>query len=134
MNPFARFAAAGVPLCLSSDAPVTPLDPWGGVRAAVRHRTPGFGLSPKAAFAAATRGGWRAAGDDESGVLVPGAAATFAVWDCEPVEPSQADERISAWSTDPWWSLTGLPDLDRTPACVLTVVRGRTVYDAGVTA
>jgi predicted amidohydrolase YtcJ len=130
MNPFARFAAAGVPLCLSSDSPVTPLDPWGGVRAAVRHRTPGFGLSPKAAFAAATRGGWRAAGDDESGVLAPGAAATFAVWAAEPVEPSAADERISAWATDPWWSLTGLPDLDSTPACLRTVVRGRTVFDS----
>lgn len=129
MNPFARFAAAGVPLCLSSDAPVTPLDPWGAVRAAVRHQSAGFGLSPKAAFAAATRGGWRAAGDDESGVLAPGAPATFAVWDGEPVEPTTADERLSAWSTDPWWSLTGLPDLDTTPACLRTVVRGRSVFD-----
>lgn len=129
MNPLARFAAAGVPLCLSSDAPVTQLDPWGGVRAAVRHQTPGAGLSPKAAFAAATRGGWRAMGDDESGVLTPGAPATFAVWDAEPVEPTRADERISAWSTDPWWSLTGLPDLDETPVCLRTVVMGRTVFE-----
>lgn len=130
MNPFARFAAAGVPMCLSSDAPVTPLDPWGGVRAAVRHQTPGFALSPKAAFAAATRGGWRAAGDDESGVLTVGAPATFAVWDAPPVEPATADDRISAWATDPWWSLTGLPDLDTTPRCLRTVVRGRTVFDS----
>ncbi|MDP9436766.1 MAG: amidohydrolase family protein, partial [Actinomycetota bacterium] len=43
MNPFAALAAAGVPLALSSDAPVTPLDPWGGVRAAVAHRNPGNG-------------------------------------------------------------------------------------------
>ncbi|MEO6712924.1 MAG: amidohydrolase [Mycobacteriales bacterium] len=133
MNPLSRFAAAGVPLCLSSDAPVTPFDPWGGVRAAVRHQTPGFRLSPKAAFAAATRGGWRAMGDDETGVLAPGAAATFAVWDCEAVPPTRADERISAWSTDPWWSLTGLPDLDHTPPCLQTVVRGTTVYDSGAT-
>ena len=131
MNPFARFAAAGVPLCLSSDAPVTPLDPWGGVRAAVRHQTPGFGLSPKAAFAAATRGGHRAAGDDESGVLALGAPATFAVWDAEPVPPSTAQARISAWATDPWWTLTGLPDLAETPACLRTVVRGRTVFESG---
>jgi predicted amidohydrolase YtcJ len=128
MNPFAELAAAGVPLCLSSDSPVTPLDPWGGVRAAVRHRTPGQGLSPKAAFAAATRGGWRAVGDDETGVLAPGAPATFAVWDAAPVEPARADERISAWATDPWWSLTGLPDLDTSPTCLRTVVRGRTVH------
>lgn len=128
MNPLAELAAAGVPLCLSSDSPVTPLDPWGGVRAAVRHRSAGQSLSPKAAFAAATRGGWRAVGDDDAGVLVPGATATFAVWDAEPVEPARADERISAWATDPWWSLTGLPDLDTTPTCLRTVVRGRTVH------
>jgi predicted amidohydrolase YtcJ len=129
MNPLAELAAAGVPLCLSSDSPITPLDPWGGVRAAVRHRSPGQALSPKAAFAAATRGGWRAVGDDEAGVLVPGAPATFAVWDAEPVEPARADERISAWATDPWWSLTGLPDLDTTPTCQRTVVRGRTIHE-----
>ena len=61
MNPFAALAAAGVALALGSDAPVTPLDPWGTVRAAVRHRTPGSGLSARAAFSAHTRGGWRAA-------------------------------------------------------------------------
>jgi predicted amidohydrolase YtcJ len=51
-----------------SDTPVTPVDPWGAIRAAVRHRTDGFGISPRAAFTAHTRGGWRAAGDDTSGV------------------------------------------------------------------
>ncbi|MCW2606118.1 MAG: amidohydrolase, partial [Frankiales bacterium] len=61
MNPFAALAAAGVPLALGSDAPVTPLDPWGTLRAAVAHRTPGSGLSARAAFSAHTRGGWRAA-------------------------------------------------------------------------
>ena len=131
MNPLAVFAEQGVPLCLSSDAPVTPLDPWGGVRAAVRHQHDGFGLSPRAAFAAATRGGWRAAGDDASGVLAVGAPATFAVWDAVSVPAAGPDERISAWSTDPWWAQTGLPDLDEPPRCLRTVVRGRTVYDAG---
>lgn len=36
--PYASLAAAGVPLRLGSDAPVSPLDPWLGVSAAV-HRT-----------------------------------------------------------------------------------------------
>ena len=45
-NPFAGLADAGVALALGSDAPVTPLDPWGGVHAAVDHRTPGSGLRP----------------------------------------------------------------------------------------
>lgn len=130
MNPFARFAAAGVPMCLSSDAPVTPLDPWGGVRAAVRHQRADFGLSPRGAFTAATRGGWRAAGDDASGVLEVGAPATFAAWDAPVVPPAGPDDRISAWSTDPWWRHTGLPELDQAPPCLRTVVRGRTVHDA----
>ena len=30
-------AAAGVPLAFGSDSPVTPVDPWAGVRAAVEH-------------------------------------------------------------------------------------------------
>ena len=59
-NPFADLADAGVALALGSDAPVTPLDPWGGVHAAVDHRTPGSGLRPFDAFDAATHGGWYA--------------------------------------------------------------------------
>jgi predicted amidohydrolase YtcJ len=81
MNPYAALAASGVALALGSDAPVTPLDPWGTVRAAVAHRTPGSGLSARAAFSAHTRGGWRAARVEGVGELAPGAPATFAVWD-----------------------------------------------------
>ena len=61
------FADAGVALALGSDAPVTPLDPWGGVHAAVDHRTPGSGLRPFDAFDAATHGGWYAARAEHAG-------------------------------------------------------------------
>lgn len=80
LNPFAMLAAAGLTLAFGSDAPVTPVDPWATVEAAVRHRTPGSGISEAAAFAAHTRGGRIAAGEDWTGELVPGAPATFAVW------------------------------------------------------
>lgn len=130
LNPYALFAAAGVPMAFGSDAPVTPFDPWGGVRAAVHHRTEGFGISPRAAFLAATRGGHRAACDDESGVLAVGAPATFAVWDATPLPPRPTDERIAGWSTDAGWSEAGLPDVTTTPACLRTVVRGRTAWTA----
>ncbi len=115
MNPFAALRAAGVVLALGSDSPVTPLDPWGSVRAAVRHRSPGSGLEPAAAFEAHTRGGWWAARRDADGVLTAGAPATFAVWrgDLDPA--------------------TGLPPLggdDPAPDCLRTVVRGRTIHDA----
>jgi predicted amidohydrolase YtcJ len=131
MNPYAALAAAGVPLALGSDAPVTPLDPWGGVRAAVLHRTPGSGLSARAAFSAHTRGGWRAARVDGSGDLAPGAPATFAVWDLSGELVVQVpDERVAGWSTDPRAGVAGLPDLGGPdPLCRTTVVRGQTVHD-----
>jgi predicted amidohydrolase YtcJ len=113
LNPFAAMSAAGVVLAFGSDSPVTPLDPWGSVRAAVQHRTPGQSLPVEAAFAAHTVGGWRAARVDDGGVLTAGAPATYAVWG----------------ST----SGPGLPALgpdDALPVCRRTVVRGSTVYDA----
>ncbi len=132
MNPFAGLAAAGVPLALGSDSPVTPLDPWGTIRAAVRHRTPGSGLSARAAFSAHTRGGWRAARRDGEGELAPGTPATFAVWRVpHELVVQTPDERVTAWSTDPRAAVAGLPDLDSPdPTCLLTVVRGRTVHTA----
>lgn len=130
LNPFAAFARAGIPLAFGSDSPVTPFDPWGGIRAAVEHQTEGFGIAPRAAFLAATRGGYRAGGDDESGVLAVGAPATFAVWDTTPLPPRPTDERIAGWSTDAGWAEAGLPDVTETPACLRTVVRGRTVWNA----
>jgi hypothetical protein len=113
MNPFAALAAAGVPLALGSDAPVTPLDPWAALRAAVRHRTIGHGIPYAHAFAAHTVGGWRAVHVDDAGVLVPGSRASYAVWDATALDP-----------------LTGLPDLDAPdPVCLRTVVRGNVVFE-----
>jgi predicted amidohydrolase YtcJ len=80
-NPFADISEAGVALALGSDAPVTPLDPWGGVHAAVDHRTDGSGLRPFDAFDAATHGGWFAArAEHPAGPLSVGAPATLALW------------------------------------------------------
>jgi hypothetical protein len=80
-NPFADLADAGVALALGSDAPVTPMDPWGGVHAAVDHRTPGAGLRPFDAFDAATHGGWHAVrAETPAGPLAVGAPADLALW------------------------------------------------------
>lgn len=131
LNPLAAFAAAGVLLAFGSDAPVTLLDPWGGVRAAVHPRNPEHALSARAAFAAATRGGWRAAGRDGAGELTPGAPATYAVWAAGQLRVQVPDERVAGWSTDPRAAVAGLPDLSpgaTLPTCVRTVVRGRPAY------
>jgi predicted amidohydrolase YtcJ len=99
-------------LALGSDSPVTPLDPWGTVRAAVFHHVPEQRMSLTDAFAAHTVGGWRVARRDAEGALERGAPATYAVWDT-----------ASADGTEPDLS----PEADL-PRCLRTVTRGQTIF------
>ena len=134
LNPFGSLAAAGVPLALGSDTPVTPFDPWAAVRACVFHHDPAQRLSARVAFLAHTRGGWRAARRDGEGVLVPGAAATFAVWSAGDLVVQAPDAAVQAWSTDPRSGTPGLPDLTPgtpTPRCLRTVRAGHLLHDNG---
>jgi predicted amidohydrolase YtcJ len=113
-NPMGAMHGVGVALAFGSDSPVTPLDPWGNVRAAMWHFNPAYRMNARAAFAAHTRGGWRAVHLDD-GVLAPGAAATLAVW-----------------STPAGLGPTGLPALEPAaplPVCRRTVLRGTTIFD-----
>lgn len=133
LNPLSQLAANGVVLAFGSDAPVTPVDPWRSVQAAVHHRTEGSGISPRAAFKAHTQGGWRAAGIDDgvTGTLVPGAPATYAVWDAGELVVAAPDSRVQRWSTDPRAGVPGLPSLEpgeRLPRCLRTVLRGETLF------
>ncbi|MFD3826903.1 amidohydrolase [Streptomyces sp. NPDC058625] len=131
LNPFAALLRAGVPLAFGSDSPVTPLDPWGTVRAAAFHRTPEHRVSVRAAFTAHTRGGWRAIGRDDAGVLVPGAPADYAVWHTGALVVQAPDDRVARWSTDPRSGTPGLPDLTPggdLPVCRRTVVGGRAIF------
>ncbi|MFV0137167.1 amidohydrolase [Streptomyces sp. HMX87] len=131
LNPYAALLRAGVPLAFGSDSPVTPLDPWGTVRAAAFHRTPEHRISVRAAFTAHTRGGWRAVGRDDAGVLVPGAPADYAVWRTGELVVQAPDDRVARWSTDPRSGTPGLPDLGPgrdLPVCLRTVVGGRTIF------
>ncbi|MFD8118744.1 amidohydrolase [Streptomyces microflavus] len=131
LNPYAALLRAGVPLAFGSDSPVTPLDPWGTVRAAAHHRTPDHRISVRAGFTAHTRGGWRAIGRDDAGLLVPGAPADYAVWRTAELLVQAPDDRVARWSTDPRSGTPGLPDLTpgaELPVCLRTVVSGQTVY------
>ena len=136
LNPFSTLAAAGVPLAFGSDAPVTPLDPWASVRAAVHHRTAAHGITPRAAFGAATRGAWRAAGvrDGVAGTLVPGAPASYAIWDVDQLvvaATASGSDSVRRWSTDPRSRVAALPRLDpdaSLPQCLRTVHRGTTIH------
>lgn len=134
LNPFARLASAGVPLAFGSDTPVTDMNPWTAVRAATLHHTAGSSISMRASFAAATRGAWRAGGvhDGMTGTLVPGAMASFAIWDVKDLDVSAPRDAVARWSTDPRSRVPELPALaptDSLPVCLRTVHRGEVLYD-----
>lgn len=125
-NPFAALHAVGVDLAFGSDSPVTPLDPWGSVRAAVSHANPRSRLGVAAAFAAHTRGGWRAVRRDADGALAPGAAATFAVWST----PAGVERGLPVLvSADP--QSRGAADPTPLPVCLRTVLHGRVIFGEG---
>ncbi|MDH6195169.1 putative amidohydrolase YtcJ [Mycobacterium frederiksbergense] len=133
LNPFALLASEGVPLAFGSDTPVTSMNPWQTVRAAVLHRTAASAISARAAFAAATRGGWRAGGvrDGATGTLTPGAAASYAVWDADTLEVSAPANAVQRWSTDPRSRVPALPRLAadaELPRCRQTVHRGAVIH------
>ena len=137
MNPLAALAVAGVGLALSSDAPVTPAAPWRAVQAAVHHRTPGSGLSPRSAFTAHTRGGHRAAGrmDRGIGTIAVGAPAHLAFYAAGELVRPQANEKVARWSTDPRSRIPQLPDLTpgvTLPTALATMVDGRVAFHTGL--
>jgi predicted amidohydrolase YtcJ len=135
MNPFASFYAAGVPIAFGSDSPVTPLRPWASVRACLQHNNPAEQISARAAFLGHTRAGWRAARyrNPMAGQLVPGAPASFAVWEVEELMVQVADGRVQSWSTDPRARTPLLPALDTgsEPVCLQTVRDGRELFSSG---
>ncbi|ANI40464.1 amidohydrolase [Mycolicibacterium vaccae] len=131
LNRFAMLASRGIPLAFGSDTPVTDMNPWATVRAATTHHTPGSAVSARAAFAAATRGAWRASGvrDGVTGTLVPGAPATYAIWEADGFDVSAPADAVQRWSTDPRSRVPVLPRLDGDlPRCRQTVHRGHVLH------
>ncbi|MFB9238233.1 amidohydrolase [Plantactinospora siamensis] len=132
-NPMGAMHGVGVPLAFGSDSPVTPLDPWGSVRAAVSHFNPVHRMSVPAAFAAHTRGGWsalpprpRGSGLPAEGVLARGAAATFAVWST-PAGTRRGLPVLVAEDPQVW----GPEDPTPLPVCRRTVLRGDVIFEEG---
>ncbi|QAY71025.1 amidohydrolase [Xylanimonas protaetiae] len=134
MSPFADLAGAGIPVAFGSDAPVTPLDPWQAVRAAVSHEDAEQRLSGRAAFRAHTRAGWRLAGLDGTGAgeLTVGAPAHLAVWRADSYGVLSSGRGLTSWSAEARAGQPVLPDLHpdaRTPECLQTVRAGVPIYD-----
>jgi predicted amidohydrolase YtcJ len=134
LSPFADLAGAGVPLAFGSDSPVTPLDPWQGVRATLTHEDSAQRISARSAFRAHTRGGWRLAGLDHTGAgeLRVGAPAHLAVWRTEQLAVQSAAGRLSEWNPEARAGQPLLPDLSGDvpePECLQTVRDGVVLYD-----
>jgi predicted amidohydrolase YtcJ len=119
-NPIGALAGVGVTLAFGSDSPVTPLDPWGAVRAALNHHNPVHRIGLKTAFAAHTRGGWRAVRRKGIGVLAPGADATFAVWDAPAGLVARGLPVLAGAPNEPE---------PQPPTCLRTVAHGSDIFD-----
>jgi imidazolonepropionase-like amidohydrolase len=120
--------AAGVGLALGSGS--TQLSPWRLVQGVSGGRADAH-ITTRAAFNAATRGGWRALGARQPGVLAAGAPATLAVWrTVGDLVVTTPDDRVAAWSTDPRAGVPGLPDLAgaEVPTCEASMDRGQWRY------
>lgn len=142
-TPLAALATDGVPLVLGSAGwtsrpagPAVPTaPPWSLVRACVQHPDPAQRLSARAAFLALSRGGWRAARAAHPllGQLVPGAPASYAVWEATELMVQTPDSTVAAWSTDPRARTPLLPALDQEtdPRCLRTARDGLVLHDDG---
>lgn len=134
MNPFADIAGAGIPLAFGSDSPVTPLDPWRGVRSALLANASEQRVTARAAFRAHTRGGWRLAGLDHTGAgeIRVGSPAHLAFWDAPRLAVQGPERMFSSWSTDARAGIALLPDLapdSVAPRCVRTMRAGVVLHD-----
>lgn len=138
-NPLASFLKAGLPVGFGSDTPVTSLDPWGTVAAAVFHNQRESRISARAAFKAHTRGGWRLSGEQNPlvGEIRIGAPAHLAVWRAAELGVQAENDGRSSWSTDPRAGSPLLPILEpealaqgERPACLATLRDGVFIHRA----
>ncbi|MEV4622168.1 amidohydrolase family protein [Asanoa sp. NPDC049573] len=123
-NPMGALHGVGVTLAFGSDAPVTPMDPWGSVRAAMSHFNPAHRMALRSAFAAHTKGGWRSIHRDGEGVLAKDAPATFAVWQTPAGHAGGLPHLVSQVPDE-----RGPDDPTPLPRCLRTVVRGVTIFE-----
>jgi hypothetical protein len=94
-NPFRDLLAAGVILAGGSDAPITPVAPLLGIKAAIEHPNTEQRVTPEQALAMFTQDAALSLGlEDETGRLAPGLRADFAVLTDDPRTGS--DCRVAA--------------------------------------
>ncbi|MFN2545070.1 MAG: amidohydrolase [Actinomycetota bacterium] len=93
MNPFRTYLSRGIEIGGGSDAPITALDAWAGIRALEQHHDDAQRFTRDEAVRVFTWGSARLAHlDDKKGRLVPGAQADFAAYDDDPMVVDSSDE------------------------------------------
>ena len=113
MNRIKELHSRQVPVAFSSDSPVTEMDPWLGIRAAVLHHTHAERVDVETAIDLHSRGGWHAMRVDAAGTLAAGAPAHVSIWKTESA---------------------AVPDFtfdEALPQCLATIVDGRVIYSSG---
>ena len=135
MNPVWELLAEGVLVAFGSDSPVTHINGWDTVAAAMNLRNTAAQVSARAAFKAHTMSGFRGVRETRpmAGVLVPGARADFAIWDADELTVQSSASRASAWSTDVRSRTPLLPVLEANgsrPQLRETFRAGKRVYRA----
>ncbi|MBN2537468.1 amidohydrolase family protein [candidate division WOR-3 bacterium] len=84
-NPWRGLLDSGVRLAGGSDAPITPVDPLGGIRAATRHPNPEHRLEPAEALDLFTSAAAHSLGlERETGRIEPGLEADLVLLDSDP--------------------------------------------------
>jgi hypothetical protein len=67
--------------------------------------------------------------DGITGTLVPGAPASYAIWEADEFEVSAPADAVQRWSTDQRSRVPALPRLDGPlPRCRQTVHRGAVIH------
>lgn len=129
-TPLRDFLAAGIAMGFGSDAPVTPIDPWAAITAALFHNNTDQRISARAAFLAHTRGAWRIAGQNTrgQGEIRIGSPADLAIWRCTELGVQAENSGRSSWTTDGRSGSPLLPILgpDAGPTQCLATYRGGT--------
>jgi len=112
MNPFRSFARNGSLMVFGSDAPVTPIDPWRAIKAAVLTHHEAHSLNTRAAFNAHTQAFWRSHRVLDAGLIEVGQRAHLALWRVEVFEEHHGTAQ--QWSLDPRSMVQPLPDVRHT--------------------
>jgi len=123
MNPFRVLLNKGAKLIFGSDAPVTDINPWKTIHAAMNMHNENFSITQKSAFRAHTSGSDRSRNE-----LEVGSVANLAVWDVQEWAKQQIDEVRNRWSTDARSFPNDFPNPASEPKCLMTITKGKIAY------